>query len=345
MNTLDLCTKLEQEGTLSQEEFLRILDHITPEEQGIITVRARAINEERFGKEIYTRGLIEVSSYCKNDCYYCGLRKSNKKAVRYRLTKEDILKSATNGYAKGFRTFVLQGGEDPYFTDEILCDILTTLKATYPDCAITLSLGERSYESYRKLKEAGADRYLLRQETIIPHHYSQLHPKEMTLEIRVECLRHLKELGYQVGTGIMVGSPYQTKEHIASDLAFISTFRPHMVGIGPFLPHEDTPFGDQPKGNLELTLLILSLLRIMDRDLLLPVTTALATLHPEGRQLGLLAGANVIMPNTSPQEVRKNYMLYNNKVAFGEELLEESLFPLGYSLCSRRGDHHRRKPI
>ncbi len=340
-----LCTKLERQGTLTKEEFLTILEHITPEEQEILTAHARATNEARFEKKIYTRGLIEVSSYCKNDCYYCGLRRSNKMAVRYRLTKEDILKSASNGYAKGFRTFVLQGGEDGHFTDAILCDILQALKGTYPDCAITLSLGERSYESYRKLKEAGADRYLLRQETITSEHYAKLHPEEMTLATRVDCLNALKELGYQVGTGIMVGSPYQTMAHIASDLAFISTFRPHMVGIGPFLPHEDTPFGNQPKGSLALTLLILSLLRVMDRDLLLPATTALATLHPEGRQLGLLAGANVIMPNTSPQEVRKNYMLYNNKVAFGEEQLEESLFPLGYSLCSQRGDHNRRSSI
>lgn len=345
MDILGLCHTLEREGMLSPEEFLFILDHVTPREQAVITARARAINEARFDKTIYTRGLIELSSYCKNDCYYCGLRRSNQRAIRYRLTRDEILSSAQHGYDRGFRTFVLQGGEDPYFTDTILCDILTSLKNRFPQCAITLSLGERSALSYGKLKAAGADRYLLRQETITSHHYSQLHPPEMSLETRVECLEQLKRLGYQVGTGMMVGSPHQTHRHLAADLSFIANFRPQMVGIGPFLPHSDTPFHGEAKGSLQLTLLLLSLLRIMDENLLLPATTALATLHPEGRKLGLLAGANVIMPNTSPLEVRKNYMLYNDKVAFGEELLEENLVSLGYALCRQRGDYKRRKPL
>lgn len=342
MEIIKLCEKLQEQGNLTKEEFLFILENITPQEQEVISCIAREITEKRFNKQIYTRGLIEISSYCKNDCYYCGLRRSNKKATRYRLTKEQILESAEIGKRQGFSTFVLQGGEDPYFTDEILCDIIENLKKNYPDCAVTLSLGERSYESYKKLKIAGADRYLLRQESIDKRHYGMLHPENMTIDTREQCLKDLKELEYQVGTGIMVGSPYQTNENIADDLCFIANFRPQMVGIGPFLPHKDTPFANQDKGNLEKTLLLLSLLRIIDKDLLLPATTALATLHIDGRKRGILAGANVIMPNVSPEDVRKNYMLYNNKVSFGEELLERDLTMLGYDLCHERGDYKRR---
>lgn len=334
-----LCDTLEAEHSLSQKDFLQLLAHTSPDEQKEIGERARQRTDESYGKVIFPRALIELTSYCKNDCYYCGLRRSNEKATRYRLSFDDVLASAKVGYLRGFRTFVLQGGEDLYFTDERLTAIVETLKTTYPDCAITLSMGERSEHSYQTLKKAGVDRYLLRQESIIPEHYGKIHPKTMSLDTRIACLHSLKKLGFQVGTGIMVGSPFQTLEHISHDLRFIAEFRPHMVGIGPFLPHKDTPFKEESKGNLELTLLVLSLLRLMDPNLLLPSTTALSTLHPEGRTRGILAGANVIMPNVSPEDVRKHYNLYDNKVAFGEEILDSTLVELGYSLASERGDN------
>ena len=285
--------------------------------------------------------MIELSSYCKNDCYYCGLRASNTEAKRYRLSKEDILESCAYGYNKGFRTFVLQGGEDPYFSDELLSNIIETIKNKYPECAITLSLGERSFQSYKELKRAGADRYLLRHETITPTHYTKLHPRQLSLDNRIECLHHLMELGFQVGTGIMVGSPFQTNDAIANDLVFIQKLRPHMIGIGPFLPHSSTPFRDKEKGSLSTTLLLISLCRLMDKTVLIPATTALCTLDTKGRELGILAGANVIMPNISPMSVRNKYMLYDNKVFTDEEKLEETLKAIGYSTSVARGDNRR----
>lgn len=336
---LNLIEKLEKTLDLTAKEYTYILDNATDDDRQAIGDLARDITVKRFGKDIYGRALIELTSHCKNDCYYCGLRRSNERAERYRLTHEQVLDSAKAGYAQGYRTFVIQGGEDGYFTDDRLVPIVRDLRTQYPDCAITLSLGERPYASYKALKEAGANRYLLRQESITEAHYNQLHPQELRLENRVECLRNLKALGYQVGTGIMVGSPYQENHHIGADLAFIQEFRPHMVGIGPFLPHRDTPFGDCEKGSLEKTLLILSLLRLMSPDLLIPSTTALATLHPQGRELGILAGANVIMPNVSPSQVRKKYMLYDNKVSTGEGQLEKNLAEIDYSIAVHRGDH------
>ena len=331
--------KLEMQGSLTSKEFLFIFNHITDELQQVFSKRAHTITVEQFGKKIYGRALIEITNYCKNNCFYCGIRASNLHAKRYRLTKEEILSSAQLGYENGLRTFVLQGGEDYAFTDDLLVEILIAIKEQYPDCAITLSLGERSQESYKKLRNAGADRYLLRHETITNEHYGQLHPQEMSLANRVNCLYHLKNLQYQVGTGIMVGTPQQTVQHIADDMEFICRFRPQMVGVGPFLPHKDTPFGKQKKGDLKLTLLIISLLRLMDKQLLIPSTTALATLDSSGRRLGILAGANVIMPNVSPSEVREKYMLYNDKVRVGEGELEAELQEMGYTMTVARGDN------
>ena len=293
---------------------------------------------------MYIRGLIEFTNYCKHDCLYCGIRRSNRCAERYRLTKEEILECCKEGYALGFRTFVLQGGEDPYFTDERLCDIVASIRKGYPDCAITLSVGEKSRESYQSYFDAGADRYLLRHETATPEHYSRLHPSELTFAQRRKCLFDLKEIGFQVGAGFMVGSPYQTTEHIIADLRFLQELKPDMIGIGPFLSHKDTPLRDYPNGELELVLRILGILRLMHPKVLLPATTALGTMHPQGRELGLQTGANVVMPNLSPQSVRKKYMLYDNKISTGEESaqsvrnLTEKVASVGFRVVTARGD-------
>lgn len=304
--------------------------------------RRRAL--ENYGNKVFIRGLIEVSSFCTKNCFYCGIRCGNKEAQRYRLGFEDIMGCCESGYKAGFRTFVMQGGEDPVFDDGFVCRTVAAIKQKYPDCAVTLSLGERSYSSYKLLKEAGADRYLLRHETASKEHYERLHPKSSSFESRMECLYCLKELGYQTGAGFMVGSPWQTMENIANDLIFLKDFKPQMVGIGPFLPHSQTPFKDFPKGSAELTLFILSLVRIMLPKVLLPATTALGTREEGGRERGILHGANVIMPNLSPVEVRKKYMLYDNKLSSGAEaseglkLLRESLDKIGYEIPIDRGD-------
>ena len=271
------------------------------------------VQDRYYGKKIYVRGLIELSNYCKNDCYYCGIRKSNTKASRYRLTREEILSCAQQGYKLGFRTFVLQGGEDAFYTDEKLCQLISGIKQRYPDCAITLSVGEREKSSYQRLYEAGADRYLLRHETALEAHYKRLHPENMSLKQRKQCLYDLKEIGYQVGCGIMVGSPYQTIDSLVEDMMFMQEFRPHMIGIGPFLPQKDTPFGEEEKGSFALTLFLLSLLRLAHPKVLLPATTALGTIHPRGREYGILAGANVVMPNISPLAARPKYEIYPGK--------------------------------
>lgn len=343
MNTvLSLCEKLLQESSLSQSEYLTILSNSTEDDVKEITKMSRTVTDDVFGRKIYTRGLIEISNICKNDCLYCGIRKSNPHVNRYRLSKEQILKCCAIGYEQGHRTFVLQGGEDPFFSDDIMVDSISSIKSKFSDCAITLSLGERSKDSYKAMKIAGADRYLLRHETICKKHYELLHPTEMSFDNRIECLNNLKDVGYQTGTGIMVGSPFQTLEMVAEDLHFIQNFQPEMVGLGPFLPHSQTPFKDEKKGNLELTLLLISLLRLMNKNLLIPATTSLATLDPQGRELGILAGANVIMPNISPMEERSKYLLYDNKVSFGEQELETSLKKLGFTLAIERGDYNEK---
>jgi biotin synthase len=340
-----LINKLKETGFLTKDEYVALIENRDADIDRYLFERSQAVSQKHFGNKVFYRGLIELSSYCKNDCYYCGIRKSNKNAERYRLDKDQILSCCETGYELGFRTFVLQGGEDPYFNDEVMCDIVAAIRNKYPDCAITLSLGERSRDSYEKLFDAGANRYLLRHETADSEHYSKLHPAELTLATRIKCLEDLKEIGYQVGCGFMVGSPFQTSENLAEDLMFIQDFQPEMVGIGPFIPHHDTPFADYDTGALELTLFMVALVRLILPNGLLPSTTALGTIDVDGREQGLLVGANVVMPNLSPVDVRKKYLLYDNKICTGEEAgecrscLENRIGKIGYELVSARGDY------
>lgn len=330
----------------TKEEFIELLKCADdPEAVKMLAEEAVRIRKQHYGDEVYIRGLIEFTNYCKNDCYYCGIRRGNRHAVRYRLTKDEIMACCENGYELGFHTFVLQGGEDPWFTDERMADLVRAIRKNYPDCAITLSLGEKSFETYRIYREAGADRYLLRHETANEEHYCRLHPSEMSLAKRMQCLRDLKALGYQVGAGFMVGSPGQTLECLADDLVFLKEFKPHMVGIGPFIPHHDTAFAKEKAGSVELTLFLLSVIRILLPSVLLPATTALGTLDPSGREKGLLCGANVVMPNLSPLKNRKQYDLYDNKICTGEEAgegircLARRVENVGYRIAGGRGDH------
>ncbi|HHY60421.1 MAG TPA: [FeFe] hydrogenase H-cluster radical SAM maturase HydE [Clostridia bacterium] len=340
-----LVDKLYETQNLAPAEFKELIDNRNRELAEYLFAKARAVRIANYGHDVYIRGLIEFTNYCKNDCYYCGIRRSNLNAERYRLTKEQILECCAVGYDLGFRTFVLQGGEDGYFTDDKLVDIIRHIKARYPDCAVTLSIGERNYDSYKALFEAGADRYLLRHETAHAEHYGKLHPPGLSLARRKQCLCDLKQIGYQVGCGFMVGSPYQTTDCLVEDLLFIKEFRPHMVGIGPFIPHHQTPFAGEPAGSLELTLLLLGIIRLMLPDVLLPATTALGTIHSRGRELGILAGANVVMPNLSPKSVRQKYMLYDGKICTGDEAAEcmfcmkNRMESIGYRVTVSRGDH------
>lgn len=337
--------KLKEEKNLSDEELLKLLS--TNEYDSKLHTLADEVRREIYGEDVYIRGLIEISNYCKNDCYYCGIRRGNKSAVRYRLTKDDILACCEEGYKLGFRTFVMQGGEDPYYTDDVMCGIVSAVRERYSDCAITLSLGERSYESYLVLYNAGANRYLLRHETANAEHYGKLHPQSMNLQNRKDCLFNLKEIGYQVGSGFMVGSPYQTTENLVEDLRFLQKLSPDMIGIGPYVTHAQTPFASFENGSVELTLRLLSVLRLMFPYVLLPSTTALGTLHPQGRELGLKAGANVVMPNLSPVKVRKLYELYENKICTGEEAaqcrgcLEKRVEAAGYKIVTDIGNVKR----
>ena len=339
-----LVDKLAAGERLTHGELVTLIDGRTPESAAYLAEKAVAVRQAIYGNTVYIRGLIEVSNICKNDCLYCGIRAGNPNCDRYRLTEEDILSACAEGYELGFRTFVLQGGEDGHFTDERLTSLLTAIKTAHPDCAVTLSLGERSRESYQRLFEAGADRYLLRHETATKSHYEKLHPATLSFDNRMRCLRDLREIGYQVGCGFMVGSPYQTTDDIARDLEFIADFKPDMCGIGPFIPHKDTVFADRPAGTLDMTCYLLSIIRLIHPPVLLPATTALGTIHPEGRELGILAGANVVMPNLSPASVRKKYMLYNDKVSDGAESaqskaeLQRRMAAIGYEVVTARGD-------
>lgn len=340
----ELVDKLQAERRLEKQEWIRLIRNEDSSLDEYIFEKARAEREFYYGNRVYIRGLIEFTNYCKNDCYYCGIRRSNKKLERYRLTESQILDCCDIGYELGFRTFVLQGGEDGSYTDEKIVHLVQSMKALYPDCAVTLSIGEKKKESYKAFFEAGADRYLLRHETANTNHYRKLHPEELTLENRMQCLMNLKEIGFQTGCGFMVGSPYQTADTLAEDMMFIQNFQPHMVGIGPFIPHHQTPFADMEGGSVELTLRLLGLLRIMIPNLLLPATTALGTLHPRGRERGMAAGANVVMPNLSPIDVREKYLLYDNKICTGDEAaeslqhLKQTMKEVGYEVVTSRGD-------
>lgn len=333
----------------SDNELKELLEDDSPETASELAEEADALRRQYYGDEVYIRGLIEFSNYCKNNCFYCGIRRGNAGAVRYRLTKEEILSCCQEGYGLGFRTFVLQSGEDPYFSDDKICEIVAAIRHEHPDCAITLSIGEKPRESYQAYFDAGASRYLLRHETASEEHYQKLHPKEMSASNRKRCLIDLKEIGYQVGSGFMVGSPYQTTQHLIQDLRFLQKLEPDMIGIGPYISHGETPFAGCENGTLLQTLRLVSILRLMFPYALIPATTALGTIHPRGRELGLQAGANVVMPNLSPMRVRKLYDLYENKIFTGEEaaesvnLLKKRVASAGYRVVEARGDVRRDK--
>ena len=340
-----LTDRLEAQHSLSIEEYEYLIENQSDELAAYVAEKAVALRKQVYGTDVYIRGLIEIGNICRNDCYYCGIRRSNPACDRYRLTEAQILDCAREGYALGFRTFVMQGGEDSAFSVDVVCHLVRQIKAEFPDCAVTLSLGEFPREAYQAMFDAGADRYLLRHETADKAHYEKLHPAQMSFDNRMRCLRDLKDIGYQTGCGFMVGSPGQTLETLAEDLLFIRRLQPQMVGIGPFIPHGDTPFHNQPHGTLELTLFLLSLIRIQQKQVLLPATTALGTIDPRGRELGILAGANVVMPNLSPVAVRKKYSLYDNKICTGEEsaqcrsCLQKRMESIGYTLVTDRGDY------
>lgn len=348
MDTIkELVDRLAKHRILDREEFCFLIDHMTKDGATYLYEKARNEALNSYGNRIFVRGLMEFTNYCKNDCYYCGIRRSNPKAARYRLTPYQIMDCCRIGYGLGLRTFVLQGGEDPWFTDEKIAYLVESIKKSYPDCAVTLSVGEKDLHTYKRWFDAGADRYLLRHETANPCHYASLHPPQMSSEHRKECLRNLKAIEYQTGCGIMVGAPYQTTEHIAEDLEFMYGLQPEMVGIGPFIPHHDTPFKDRPAGTLRQTLLLLAIVRLMLPSVLLPATTALGTIEENGREQGVMAGANVVMPNLSPVDVRKKYMLYDNKISTGVEAatnineLKKRMKAIGYEVVTDRGDYKK----
>lgn len=340
----EIIDRIEQTGNIDRETLELLLTTEDGALKEYLAAKARETAQRIYGNQVYIRGLIEFTNYCRNDCYYCGIRRSNGCAERYRLSKEEILSCCKNGYELGFRTFVLQGGEDGFYTDGRICEIVSEIKNRYPDCAVTLSIGERERESYEAFFKAGADRYLLRHETADEAHYKELHPEEMSFQHRMRCLRELKEIGYQTGCGFMVGSPYQTFDTLYEDLQFIRELQPEMVGIGPFIPQKDTPFGKMQAGTIEWTLRLLSIIRLLHPSVLLPATTALGTIHPKGRELGILAGANVVMPNLSPVAVREKYKLYDNKICTGDEAaecrycMERRMESIGYQVAVDRGD-------
>ncbi len=336
--------RLKSSGSLPQEGYRELLLLSAPAAQRSLHRAAQELSEQTFGRSVYLRGLIEVTSYCRNNCYYCGLRASNREAERYRLSEDQIMECCREGYALGLRTFVLQGGEDPAMDDATLEAIVRRIAHEFPLCAITLSLGEKSYEAYERLFAAGATRYLLRHESVNAEHYAKLHPASMSHSARVEALQNLKDIGFQTGCGIMVGSPYQTIDNIVEDIQFIERFKPHMIGVGPFIPHHCTPFASEPSGDVATTLNLLSILRLSNPKALIPSTTALATLQEGGHKLGVMAGANVVMPNLSPASLRSKYAIYDNKASFGSEaaqgidILSSQLAQVGYKISFDRGD-------
>ena len=342
---MNLIDKLETMHSLDTEEYAYLVAGRDDDAAEVLAHKAVSIRKKIYGNAVFVRGLIEISNVCKNNCLYCGIRRSNSSCSRYRLTQEQILGCCQEGYDLGFRTFVLQGGEDPALTDEIICGIVRQIKMNFPDCAVTLSLGEKLRESYQSLFDAGADRYLLRHETANPQHYEKLHPSDMSYFNRMSCLGNLKEIGYQVGCGFMVGSPGQTVETLYEDLQFIRELQPHMVGIGPFISQKDTPFADKASGTMEQTLKLLAIIRLIHPHVLLPATTALGTIHSKGRELGILSGANVVMPNLSPVNVREKYKLYDNKICTGNEAaecrycMENRMKSIGYEVAVSRGDY------
>lgn len=345
MENYEIIKQLKYTHSAARDQLLQLLSSMDTKQFQYLLQCGKELTQAQFKNKIYTRGLIEFTNFCKNDCYYCGIRKSNKSADRYRLTKEQILECCKNGYQLGFRTFVLQGGEDPYYSETVMTDIIAAIHKQHPDCAITISFGEHTKETYKAYYTAGADRYLLRHETANPLHYEKLHPKLLTLQNRLKCLQDLKEIGFQTGCGFMIGSPYQTTENIVEDILFIKQFAPHMIGVGPFIPHKDTGFYDRKPGDLQTTLAVLAILRLMNPNAMIPATTALGSIHATGREQGIEAGANVLMFNLSPTTVKEKYVLYNNKICLQEDTLqsvksmEEKLQTLGYTFAVDRGDY------
>lgn len=343
MNLEEIVNKLYVNNNASKNELLFLIQNIDSKHKKLLIEKSNILRSKYFSNKVYTRGLIELTSYCKKDCLYCGIRRSNNKADRYRLEIKDILECAKRGYKLGYKTFVLQGGEDSYYTDEKLINIIKKLKQEYTDCAITLSLGERSYRSYKDLYNAGADRYLLRHESASKKLYESIHPGE-NFGNRLKSLKNLKKIGYQTGAGFMVGIPGQTDEDLVKDLIFIKNFNPEMCGIGPFIPHKDTPFKHYNHGSLDKTILMLAIVRLLLPKVLLPATTALASINPKGREMGLKAGGNVIMPNLSPMVVRRKYSLYDNKAYILEEdakyrnMIDKNLKKVGFEIVDSRGD-------
>ena len=348
MNNLKTIDFLAENKELCKKDLISLIATFDEDDRKYAAQKAVEVSKNIFDNKIFLRGLIEITNFCNKNCFYCGIRRENQRAERYRLSVEDIIKCCELGYKQGLRTFVLQGGEDAFFSDELVVQIIRKIKTRFSDCAVTLSLGEKSKESYKKLFNAGADRYLLRHESISSSHYKKLHPKEFSIQSRTRCLYDLKEIGYQTGCGFMVGSPYQTNENIVADLLFIKKFSPAMIGIGPFIPHKDTPFHSQKAGSAKLTLFLLSLIRLMLPDVLLPTTTALSTLDDYGIELGVLSGSNVVMPNLTPYKARKNYLLYDNKKGTTNEndenaiLIIEKLKRIGYTVPVDRGDYIKR---
>ena len=365
MNAKEIIEKLKNTHDLSDEELLFLIEmpslpveddwkkrmrgediRFTQEEE-LLFGAADDVRRTVYGTDVYVRGLVEFTNHCGNNCYYCGIRRDNRHIERYRLTHDEILSCCDEGYGLGFRTFVLQGGEDPCFSDEKICQLVADIKAAHPDCAVTLSIGEKTRESYQAYFDAGADRYLLRHETADKGHYHKLHPVEMSLNNRKRCLFDLKEIGFQVGSGFMVGSPGQTAQNLLADLRFLQELSPDMIGIGPYLVHNDTPFASEQNGSMLLTLRLVAILRLLFPYALIPSTTALGTIHPRGREYGLSVGANVVMPNLSPTGVRKLYSLYENKICTGDEsaqcrsCLENRVSMAGYRIVTDRGDVKR----
>jgi biotin synthase len=341
---IKLIDKLVAEQDLTSEEFLSLLENLDEDNKKYLIEKSVHTRKDHYGDRVYMRGLVEISSYCKQNCVYCGIRFGNEKAERYRLTDDQIMSACDEGYRLGYRTYVLQGGEDDYFTDEKVIEIVQMIKGKYPDTRVTLSLGEKSRESFQKFYDAGADRYLLRHETASKALYKKIHP-DMSYDNRIECLKILKEIGFQVGAGFMVGIPGQTLEDLVMDLKFLKELQPHMVGIGPFIPHKDTPFKNFAAGTLDLTETLLAMIRLILPDVLLPATTSLGSLHPTGRERGLKAGANVVMPNLSPTDVREKYALYDGKICTGDEAahcrrcIEGRINSAGYQVDMSVGDN------
>lgn len=342
----DLIEKLYQTSVLEESELLYLLENYSKEAAKLLAQRANEVRLKNYGDKVYLRGLVEFTNYCHRHCKYCGIRSENKKVSRYRLLEGEIIDCINRGYELGYRTVVLQGGEDVYYTDDKLVALLERIKDKWPEIAITLSIGEKSYAAYKRYFEAGAERYLLRHETASDALYKSLHP-HMSYENRMRCLSDLKDIGYQVGTGFIVGLPGQTAAHLVQDLMFIKAFKPHMVGIGPFMPQKDTPLGTMPAGTADMTTYLISILRLLQGDLLLPATTSLGSIDPLGREKGLKAGANVVMPNLSPVEVREKYALYDGKVCTGDEAaqcrrcIEKRIEQAGYKVDMGRGDHKK----